>query len=159
MAEFKIISIATVFNERTEPIDDNWGSIISEIKLENHIPTEAIDGIEQFSHLEIFYIFHLAYQKNNPILGSGHPRENLAYPKTGIFAQRKKDRPNFIGSTIVKLIKKENRSLFVQYLDAINETPVIDIKPVVKEFLPNEETKQPAWMGDLMKNYYTKLAD
>jgi len=59
-----------------------------------------------------------------------------------------------LGATIVKIIKREGSQLFVQGLDAIDGTPVLDIKPVMKEFLPREEVRQPEWATELMKNYW-----
>jgi tRNA (adenine37-N6)-methyltransferase len=72
----------------------------------------------------------------------------------GIFAQRKKDRPNAIGLTIAELIKHEGNKIWVKNLDAIDGTPVLDIKPVMKEFLPAADVIQPPWAGELMKDYW-----
>ena len=65
-----------------------------------------MDGIETFSHLEILYYFDKSVKT---VVGSEHPRENPDYPKFGIFAQRKKDRLNHLGTTIVKLIARNDR--------------------------------------------------
>lgn len=150
---FEINSIATVINDRKTITDDFWGDVVSEIKLNDDIPAEALDGIEDFSHAEIIYVFDKAIN-DKVVMSSAHPRENKAWPKVGIFAQRKKNRPNFLGATICKIIKREGRSLFVQMLDAIDGTPVVDIKPVMKEFLPDTEIKQPSWTNELMKDYW-----
>jgi tRNA (Thr-GGU) A37 N-methylase len=72
----------------------------------------------------------------------------------GIFAQRKKDRPNAIGLCTVELLEHTGRTIKVKYLDAINGTPILDIKPVIKEFNPSQETKQPDWVADLMQHYW-----
>jgi tRNA (Thr-GGU) A37 N-methylase len=69
---------------------------------------------------------------------------------------RKKDRPNLLGLTMVKLVKKEGRTLFVEGLDAIDGTPVLDIKPVFREFLPSGEVVQPEWVSVMLKDYYAK---
>ncbi len=150
---FEISSIATVYNQRIDISDDLWGEVISEIVLNDTLPAEALDGIEDFSHLEIIFVFDRAISA--PVVtGSEHPRENKAWPKTGIFAQRKKNRPNHIGTTICELIRREGKSLFVKNLDALDGTPVVDIKPVMKEFLPRSAVKQPAWTHELMKDYW-----
>jgi tRNA (adenine37-N6)-methyltransferase len=151
--KFEINSIATIQNSRKEITDDFWGEIISEIRLAENIPAEAFDDIENFSHAEIIYVFHKA-NSSKIVLSSEHPRENKAWPKVGIFAQRKKNRPNLIGTTICKIIKREGKSLFVKMLDAIDGTPVVDIKPIMKEFLPQGEIVQPAWVSELMKDYW-----
>lgn len=152
---FTIEPIGLVKNKRTKPEDDFWGDVVSEIIISDKLPEDCIKGIEEFSHLEVIFYFHLAdLMKIN--ISAGHPRENKKFPKVGIFAQRKKARPNLLGSTIVKLINVNGRSVKVSGLDAVNGTPVIDIKPVLKEFLPDSEVKQPGWMSELMKNYWSK---
>ncbi|TGL61109.1 S-adenosylmethionine-dependent methyltransferase [Leptospira sarikeiensis] len=151
--EFTIRPIAKVSNSRSEMQDDYWAEIVSEIELEPDISPESLDGIDTFSHLEIIYIFHKTIE-NKPVLGSEHPRENKRWPKVGIFAQRKKNRPNHIGSTIVELLRRDGRKLLVKYLDAIDGTPVVDIKPVMREFLPMSGISQPDWSKELMINYW-----
>lgn len=151
--KFEIRSIATVYNNRDAISDDFWNDVISEIRLEDDIPEDALEGIGDFSHAEIIFVFDKALACK-PVLGSEHPRENKAWPKVGIFAQRKKNRPNFIGTTICEIIKREGKSLFVKKLDAINGTPVVDIKPVMKEFLPASAVNQPSWSNELMKDYW-----
>lgn len=144
--------IATVKNSRTSAIDDNWEEIISEIELAEDMPVEAFENISLFSHLEIIYYFDKVETKD--IVFSGRPRGNANYPLVGIFAQRKKDRPNTIGLCTVELLEHDGRTIKVKYLDAIDGTPVIDIKPVFKEFQPKGEIRQPNWVADLMKNYW-----
>ena len=151
--QFEISPIATVYNERKEMSDDFWGEVISKIKLNDGFAADALDGIEDFSHIEIIFIFDKALAANI-VTGSEHPRENKAWPKVGIFAQRKKNRPNGIGTTICELVKREGKTLFVKKLDAIDGTPVVDIKPVLKEFLPGSAIKQPKWSTELMKDYW-----
>jgi tRNA-Thr(GGU) m(6)t(6)A37 methyltransferase TsaA len=150
--EITLKEIATVKNTRLEPIDDNWGGIVSEIELSADIPTEAFDNIEDFSHLEIIYYFDRV--EKEAIVFSGRPRGNPSYPNVGIFGQRKKDRANQIGLCTVELIEHTARTIKVKYLDAINGTPILDIKPVFKEFAVKTEIKQAAWVSDLMKDYW-----
>jgi tRNA-Thr(GGU) m(6)t(6)A37 methyltransferase TsaA len=150
---FTIKPIGTVMNHRKDVEDDHWGEVISTIEISQELGEECLDGIDEFSHLEIIYLFHLVTD-DKVQFGSRHPRNNLEWPKVGIFAQRGKNRPNKIGATLVKLVRKEGRKLFVAGLDAIDGTPIIDLKPVMKEFLPREEVRQPFWVTELMKNYW-----
>ena len=150
--EFTVKPVAFVKNARKKIEDDNWSSIISEIELIDTLSEETISGISDFSHLEILYIFH-KISPDTILLRAEHPRENPDFPKVGIFAQRKKNRPNLIGLTTVELIEVRGKKLVVKNLDAIDGTPIIDIKPSMKEFLPKGETKQAAWTVELMKNY------
>ena len=144
--------VAIVRNSRKEPIDDHWETIVSEIELLDHIPTAAFDNISAFSHLEIIYYFDKVMKEQ--IVFSGHPRGNKDYPMMGIFGQRKKDRPNTIGLSTVALLEHRERIIKVRLLDAIDGTPVLDIKPVFKEFQVSNNIKQPHWVEDLMKNYW-----
>ena len=145
--------IGYAHNNRKKPLDDNWSSVTTTITLNPDIPIEALDGIESFSHLEIVFFFHLQ-DENNVVTGSEHPRENPNWPKTGIFAQRKKARPNRIGTTMVKLIKRDGRNLFIGRFDGIDMTPILDIKPVFNEFMPGEPIRQPSWVSEMMNQYW-----
>lgn len=151
MTQIALTPIAFVKNARKQKSDDYWGQVVSEIELADAMLTESLDGIEDFSHLEI--IFHLN-QAGKTITGSEHPRENPNWPKVGIFAQRKKDRPNHLGLTTVTLLEKKGRTLVVANLDAIDGTPVLDIKPVFEEYKPKGPHRQPEWTRELMKNYW-----
>lgn len=149
----KIYPIAYVTNNRKDIEDDNWGSIISTIELVENMNESTLEGIQEFSHLEIiFYFDKVADEKIQ--YGARHPRNNKDYPKVGIFAQRGKNRPNKLGVTIVELLDINNKKLIVKGLDAIDGTPIIDIKPVMKEFLPKGEVKQPSWSISLMDRYW-----
>jgi tRNA (Thr-GGU) A37 N-methylase len=85
----------------------------------------------------------------------GHPRNNGDWPKVGIFAQREKNRPNQIGTTICRIAKIEGRTLYVEGLDAVDGTPVLDIKLWVTEFGPRGSTFQPSWVTELMQSYWS----
>lgn len=150
--EIKLRPVAIVKNSRTTPADDFWGEVISEIELCDHIPTEAFEGISGFSHLEIIYFFDKVI--DTEIVFSGRPRGNPDYPLVGIYGQRKKDRPNRLGLCTVELIGHTGRTIKVKYLDAIHGTPVLDIKPVFREYQTNGDIRQPLWVTDLMKNYW-----
>ncbi len=144
--------VAITHNTRTEVTDDHWGSVVTYITLAEHIPAGAFDSIECFSHLEI--IFYFDKVPDESVVFSGTPRDNPDYPVMGIFAQRKKDRPNRIGLCTVELLAHDGRTIIVKGLDAIDGTPILDIKPVFKEFQTAESVKQLEWVADLMKHYW-----
>jgi tRNA-Thr(GGU) m(6)t(6)A37 methyltransferase TsaA len=150
---FVLSPIAYIYNSRTTLLDDHWGDIVSEIVLEESVPDESLDGIDKFSHAEILFYFDKV-EDDKKFKYSRHPRENVSWPKVGVFAQRNKDRPNHIGLTIVRIIERGSRSLYVQGLDAVNGTPVLDMKPIMVEFLPFEPVFQPDWSHELMKEYW-----
>jgi tRNA-Thr(GGU) m(6)t(6)A37 methyltransferase TsaA len=140
--EIKLEPIAWVKNSRTTPLDDHWGVIVSEIILAKEIPEDAFQHILDFSQLEIIYYFDKVKDDKKPYMQ--RPRGNPDYPEMGIFAQRNKDRPNQIGLSTVELIWHRGRSIGVKMLDAIDGTPILDIKPVYREFRPAVEIRQPA---------------
>ncbi len=151
----EIEPIGFVQAERTEAIDDDWGGAESCIRLTEAFDAEALQGLEAFSHVEVIFYF----DQVNPakiVTGARHPRNNKDWPAIGIFAQRGKNRPNRMGSTICRVIRREGRELFVGELDAINGTPVLDLKPVMREFLPREEVQQPDWSRELMAEYWNQ---
>ena len=151
--EFQIRPVAFVKNSRKEIADDFWGGVVSEIELADWVPEDAFEAIESYSHLEIIFYFH-KIRDEQIVFGTQHPRNNVNFPKVGIFSRRSKAHPTRLGLTSVKLLKHEGRTITVQGLDAIDGTPVIDIKPVHKEYFPREEVRQPAWVSDLLKDYW-----
>ncbi len=150
--EIKLLPVATVHNSRIAATDDFWGSVITEITLVPGIPEAAFSNIEMFSHVDVIYYFDKADDKD--VAYYGRPRGNAAYPEMGIYAQRKKDRPNHIGLCTAELLAHNGSTIIVRGLDAIEGTPVLDIKPVFKEFKAPADTKQPPWVADLMKDYW-----
>ncbi|MDM5188451.1 SAM-dependent methyltransferase [Bacillus sp. DX4.1] len=150
---FSLQPIAFVHNERITLEDDLWGEVQSVIELTDSFAEESIAGIEGFSHIEVIFYFHKVTEEQIQYIAR-HPRNNNMYPKVGIFAQRGKNRPNRLGATIVKVVRREGKCIVVEGLDAINGTPILDIKPVMKEFVPTEEIIQPDWATDLMKQYW-----
>lgn len=151
--QYTIEPIAFVNNTRKDIADDQWGPVISTIELVENIDEASLRGIHEFSHLEIIFYFDKV-SDDKIQYEARHPRNNTNYPEVGIFAQRGKNRPNKIGVTIVELIELKQRSFIVKGLDAIDGTPIIDIKPVMKEFLPRGEVRQADWSVSLMKNYW-----
>lgn len=144
--------IAIAHNTRISPTDDHWKNIETHITLLPHIPANALQGIAQFSHLEIIYYFNQV--SNTDIVFCSHPRNNPQYDEMGIFAQRKKDRPNKIGLCTVQLLEHKDNTIKVRFFDGIHNTPILDIKPVFKEFEPQSNIVQPTWVSNLMQQYW-----
>lgn len=150
---FTIEPIGHVRSSRQLPEDDDWGAETSFIELAGAFGEEALLGLEAFSHVEVIYLFDQV-TPDKIFRGARHPRNSAEWPLVGIFAQRAKNRPNRIGSTIVQLVKVTGRQIHVLELDAIDGTPVIDIKPVMVEFLPRTAVRQPGWSHELMRPYW-----
>jgi tRNA-Thr(GGU) m(6)t(6)A37 methyltransferase TsaA len=138
---------------RAQPIDDAWDEVVASIELAPEFGPEALAGLDGFSHIEVVFLFHRV-PDGVIVTSAQHPRGRADWPKVGIFAQRGKDRPNRIGVTICKLLGVAGASIRVAGLDAIDGTPVLDIKPCMRGFLPREEIMEPAWATELMKGYW-----
>ena len=151
----QIQAIGYVEALRAHPEDDFWGGEEACITLTEEFPAEALQGLCGFSHAEVLYFFHQA-DPAKIVTGARHPRNNKDWPAVGIFAQRGKNRPNRIGSTICRIVRVEGRKLVVAELDAIDGTPVLDIKPVMVEFLPRQEVRQPGWAHEIMREYWLR---
>ena len=150
-----MIPVGLVHNPVQTPTDDIWGGLVSRIDLDaSRFTAESLTGLNDFSHVEVIFSFHRVGESEvEP--EARHPRGRKDWPKVGIFAQRGKNRPNRIGVTVCKLKSVDGASLWVEGLDAINGTPVLDIKPYVREFGPREETRQPSWATELMAGYWS----
>ena len=145
--------IGYVRSARRDLLDDDWDAVPATIELSAAFDPVALDGLETFSHAEIVYHFDRV-APDSIERGARHPRGNPRWPRVGIFAQRAKDRPNRRGVTVVAITGREGRTLRVSGLDAVDGTPVLDIKPVMAEFLPRGAVRQPAWSHELMQAYW-----
>ena len=146
--------VGFVKSTRSHMEDDLWDAEKTSIELDRKMfSTEAFDGLKDFSHVEI--IFYMNKVDSAKIeTGARHPRNNQVWPKVGIFAQRAKNRPNQIGTTVCRILKVEGHLLYLEGLDAIEGTPVLDIKPWVQEFAPRGNVFQPKWITELMAKYW-----
>lgn len=126
-SEIKLNAIAIVRNEIFETGFRDYTETISDIILDQHFE-HALDGLEQFSHLIILFWMHRSPAWDISMLKT-HPQRREDLPLVGIFSTRSPLRPNPIGITVVKLLKQEGNILNVKGLDAIDGTPVLDIKP------------------------------
>ncbi|NQV14828.1 SAM-dependent methyltransferase [bacterium] len=146
--------IAQVSNDRKDLRDDDWGGVVSRIILNEDYEADLIKGLADFSHVEVvFYFDQLSEGHELPV--TRHPRNNPEWPDIGLLAQRSVYHPNAIGLTTAQVIGVEGNTLIVQGLDAVNGTPVLDIKPVFLQFLP-QNVEQPGWVSELMKDYWSK---
>lgn len=149
-----VTPIGVVCGGRSSPEDDHWAGIETVIAIDpDAFGPEAVAGLDAFSHLEVVYAFHLA-RDEDVTTGSRRPRGRADWPLVGIFAQRGKDRPNHLGISRCRLLRIEGLDLYVADLDAIDGTPVLDVKPWMAEFGPRGGVRQPPWASELMQAYY-----
>jgi tRNA (adenine37-N6)-methyltransferase len=138
---------------RARPTDDQWGRSRASIKLSAPFREDALVGLEQFSHAEIVYLFDQVTAAEI-VTGARHPRGRADWPKVGIFAQRGKNRPNRLAVSVCRVLQVVGTKLDVEGLDAIDGTPVLDIKPVLSGFLPRGELREPEWAREIMEQYW-----
>jgi tRNA-Thr(GGU) m(6)t(6)A37 methyltransferase TsaA len=142
--EMNLIPIGFVKNNITEPKRENWESIISEIIINEDLK-EALSRVEEFSHIIVVYWMHKVSQFQRSII-QVHPKGNRNLPLIGVLASRSPARPNPIGITTVKLLERQDNVLKVIGLDAIDRTPVLDIKPYIPSNNSTTEAKTPGWI-------------
>lgn len=154
MTLYTITAIGRVEGGRINPVDDDWGASCALVRLDPaRFGPEALAGLEAFSHAEIVYLFDRVTEEA-VATGARHPRGRTDWPRVGIFAQRGKDRPNRLGVSVCRIVAVDGLALEVEGLDAIDGTPVIDIKPVLSGFLPRGEIREPTWAKEIMQAYW-----
>jgi tRNA (Thr-GGU) A37 N-methylase len=146
--------IGHVRGGRAEPVDDAWDAVEAVIELDpSRLEPDAAAGLDAFSHIEV--IFHFDRARPSDInTGARRPRGRADWPMVGILAQRGKDRPNRIGVTVCRILSVDGLVLRVRGLDAIDGTPVLDVKPVMRGFLPRGDIREPDWAAELMRDYW-----
>jgi tRNA-Thr(GGU) m(6)t(6)A37 methyltransferase TsaA len=124
-----------------------WEKVVSDIVVDSSL-TEALDGLEEFSHIVVLYWMHKV-ATTGQLSMKVHPMGKQEFPLVGLFATRSPHRPNPVGETTVRLLQRQGNILKVEGLDAIDGTPVIDIKPYVPEFDSAAKATVPQWIANL----------
>ncbi len=115
------------------------------------VDEDATLGLGDFSHLEV--VFHFRHE-HRVRRGAAHPRGNPAWPRVGVLAGHSPVRPNHLGVSRCALLRVAGLELTVQGLDAVDGTPIFDIKPYATGFQPQRPVREPGWMRELMRDYY-----
>jgi tRNA (adenine37-N6)-methyltransferase len=139
--------IGIVKNGVFKPGLNDWKKTVSEIEIDKKYQ-QALFQLDEFSHIKVLFWMSQVPLKKRTLLKI-HPRDRQDLPLVGVFATRSQMRPNPIGITTVKLLKINDNILSVQGLDALNGTPVLDIKP----FIPGNDLPSkviaPKWVKKL----------
>ena len=139
--------IGFVKNNIKERGIEDCQTVTSEIIIKEDLK-EALSRIDEFSHIIVTYWMHKLPPSQRSII-KVHPKGNHNLPLVGVFASRSPARPNPIGITTVKLLEHSDTTLKVSGLDAIDGTPVLDIKPYIPDNKSDSDIKTPGWV----KNY------
>jgi len=154
MGDVILRPIGTVRGGRDQPIDDDWGESRARLELDPaRFTPDALASLADFSHAEVIFLFNRVPDEKIET-GARRPRGRADWPLVGIFAQRGKNRPNRLGVTVCRIVAVDGLAVEVEGLDAIDGTPIMDIKPVLSGFLPRGEVREPAWAVELMQDYW-----
>ena len=146
--------IGWVRGGRAEPTDDGWDAEACEIALDpQRFTPDALAGLAAFSHAEIVFQFHLV-DDADVVVGARRPRGRADWPEVGIFAQRGRVRPNRIGVSVCRIVDVAGLGVRVAGLDAVDGTPVLDLKPYLAGFAPRGTVAEPAWATEIMADYW-----
>jgi tRNA-Thr(GGU) m(6)t(6)A37 methyltransferase TsaA len=144
--------IGVVSSQVVDLVDEGWGDIVARVFLKPEY-CGGLRGLEAFSHvLVVSFLHHAGYDPSRHL--RRRPRGWAHMPELGIFAQRVKDRPNPLGISAVRLLDVGRDGITIRGLDAVNGTPVLDIKPYVPHFDRVDKPMVPAWVDDLMARYF-----
>ena len=145
-------SIGHVSTDIKEQTDINWGKVESKIIINTDLK-DGLTGLSDFSHIiVVYYLNEAKFIKEKHIVRKPQGREDM--PMVGILSQRGKDRPNPIGITSVELVSVDDNIITVKGLDAIDGTPVLDIKPYYPIFDLKYKATVPNWVNVLMEEYF-----
>jgi tRNA-Thr(GGU) m(6)t(6)A37 methyltransferase TsaA len=154
MNAVSLVPIGYVRGGRVEVVDDDWGAVEATIEIDAaQFDADATASLEDFSHLVVVYHFDRVGE-DEVQRGARRPRGNPDWPMVGILAQRAKGRPNRLGVSTCEIVAVEGLKVRVRGLDAIDGTPVLDIKPYMTGFEPRGEVREPAWARELMAGYW-----
>jgi tRNA-Thr(GGU) m(6)t(6)A37 methyltransferase TsaA len=149
---FTVQAVGHVESDAVELVDRDWGSVVSRIVIEPRL-RPGLRGLDDFSHvLVVTFLHEAAFDPAQHLVR--RPRGLATMPELGIFAQRAKDRPNPIGITVVRLVEVNPDGFTVRGLDAVDGTPVLDVKPYFPQFDAIAGARVPAWVSELMEGYF-----
>jgi len=138
-------AIGIIRNEIKQPSKRDYEKVVSDIVINNDL-TEALDNLDDFSHIIVLYWMHRAISDEVPL--KIHPGGKQELPLLGLFATRSPNRPNRIGKATVRLLQRQGNILRVEGLDAVDGTPVIDIKPYIPGYDSVTNAKVPSWVAN-----------
>ena len=137
-------AIGIVRSEVKQPSMQDYKGIVSDIVIDSNL-TEALDNLEEFSHIIVLYWMHHV-AANGQLPTKVHPMGKQELPLVGCLATRSPHRPNPVGKATVRLLQRRGNILKVKGLDAIDGTPVIDIKPYIPGYDSVTNAKVPPWI-------------
>lgn len=135
--------LGVVRNGVREPRPGGWEGVRSDILMREDL-LDALEGIETYSHVIIVFYMHQVPEAERTRT-QVHPRGDQRYPLQGVLATRTPSRPNPVGVAVVPLVRRRRNILRVVGLDAIDGTPVLDLKPYIPHYDSVPEARLPEW--------------
>jgi tRNA-Thr(GGU) m(6)t(6)A37 methyltransferase TsaA len=139
----------------------SWQERAAKMKMQSQTVSELVinadldgilDGIDDFSHLIVLYWAHLVPDERRSLIRV-HPMGSSDFPLVGVFATHSPTRPNSILTSVVKLLGREGNTLKVTGLDALDGSPILDIKPYDGELDKLKDVKMPNWMRRIHQEF------
>ena len=151
----QLTPVAYVRGGRERPYDDDWADVRAVIEFDaSQFSPDSLSGLDEFSHAEVVFYFDRVGD-NAITTDARHPRGNQDWPRVGIFAQRGKNRPNRLGVSVCEIVAVNGLTITVRGLDAVDGTPVLDLKPVMSGFQVRGPLREPDWAREIMQTYWT----
>ncbi|MFC1962925.1 tRNA (N6-threonylcarbamoyladenosine(37)-N6)-methyltransferase TrmO [Chloroflexota bacterium] len=145
LVDIHLRPIGVVRNSITDKEHHWWKDIYSDIFIEEeYVP--ALDGLADFSHIIVLFWLHKVTAEDRATRRA-RPMGKVEIPELGLFAWHSSRRPNPIGMSIVKLLELRGDRVKVLGLDAIDGTPVLDLRPYVESYYHVDDPTEPAWVA------------
>ncbi len=139
-----IKSIGGVRNNVKEPTFGGWNEVISKLVLDQEY-ADGLRGLEDYSHVTVIFWLNLV----DSCTMTHTPQGRKDVPEVGIFACRCPTRPNPLAISTAELLGIDKNILTVKGLDAIDGTPIIDIKPYTPQYDLRQKVRVPSWVNRL----------
>ena len=134
--------IGVVRNDVLEPRMDGWESVRSDIILREEL-APMLDGIEGYSHIIVVFAFDRIPESE--LRERVRPRGDARIPEQGVLATRSQLRPSPLGVSVVRQVRRRKNIIWVEGLDAVNGSPVLDIKPYFPNYDAVPDAGIPEW--------------
>jgi tRNA-Thr(GGU) m(6)t(6)A37 methyltransferase TsaA len=151
LPEISLRPIGVVRNTVKRPMSHGWEDVRSSVVLRPEL-AEALLGLDGYSHIWVLFWPHLVPEDVRGSKPTLHPMDDPANPVQGVLATRAQIRFNPILVSPVRLLKVEGNVLRVKGLDAVDGSPVLDVKPYIPQHDSIPEAEVPRWVTERVRH-------